>query len=64
MKHHLSNLDNALAKTSEISFQEGVAVKTLLQLPSTSHIYTHLHPLQAEPPQATPQVDSTETPLD
>ena len=37
-KHHLSNLDNTLAKTSEISFQEGVAVQPLLQLPSTSHL--------------------------
>jgi hypothetical protein len=33
-KHHLSNLDNTLAKT-----QECVAVKPLIQLPSTSHIY-------------------------
>lgn len=62
-KHHLSNLDNTLAKTSEISFQEGVAVKPLLQLPSSSINFSHLHPLQAEPPQATTQVDSTEIPL-
>ena len=39
-KHHLLNLDNTLAKTSEIcSVQEGVAVKPLIQLPPTSHIY-------------------------
>ena len=40
INNNLSNLDNTLAKTSEIcSFQEGVAFKPLSQLPSTSHIY-------------------------
>ena len=58
IKHHLSNLDNTFAKTGEIcSFQEGVAVKPLIQLPSSSINFPHLHPLQAEPAQATTKAD-------